>query len=519
MLIVTPAQMGLIDKTTIEETGIPGIVLMENAAINVVREIVEKLKKVKSRNFFVFAGKGNNGGDAFAVARHLYNMGAGVSVYLTADKNKIKGNAKTNLDILVNMGIKLFELSGKDELKELNNRIGESDAVIDGIFGTGLKGAVRGIAVEVIDIINRKKKFTLSIDIPSGVNGGTGEVEGTCIKADKTVTFGLPKFGLILHPGCEYTGELVVADIGFPEKVIEKFDINTMHIDEKYAARLIPERRRKSNKGDYGKILVISGSKGMTGAGCLTAGAALRSGAGLVYLAVPASLVPIYGGNIMEAVVIPLEDTNRGSLSKQCLGRLDDCIKKADVAAVGPGLSTDTDIKDIVFHVIDNIDVPAVFDADALNAISSNPSVLGKLENDAVLTPHPGEMARLMGTSIEKVQSDRVGAAEEFAKKWNVYVVLKGSVTVIAYPDGKIFLNTTGNSGMATGGSGDVLTGIIAALMGQGLNAGDAATAGVYLHGLAGDRSADIKGEHSIIAGDLIKQLPNAFKTLSGNLK
>lgn len=514
MKVVTPKQMNEIDNITINRLGIPGIVLMENAAIKVVDEIIKYLGEVLNKEILVFAGKGNNGGDAFAVARHLYNKGARVSVYITAEKKEISGDSRINLDIIEKMGIENSELCEKIEVASLSDKLRQCDIIVDGIMGTGLKGNLKGIVKELVEALNRSKKTIISIDIPTGVNGETGEMSEVCIKAAGTVTFGLPKIGLMIHPGCEYTGKLIIADIGLPQSVIDKLDVRTNVIDSDFVSGLIPERQSESNKGDYGRVFIISGSVGMTGAGCLAAGAALRTGAGLVYIGVPSILTSIYDAALIESITIPLEDNNTGYLTKNCMSQINEKIERSSVVAVGPGLSGKDDIMEIVKNIIDNSDKPVIMDADALNALSKDVSALKNLKTEAVVTPHPGEMSRLAGISIEDVQNNRMKVAAEFAQKWKVITVLKGSRTIIALPDGTMYINTTGNSGMATAGSGDVLTGIIAGLIGQGVKPSDAAVAGVYIHGLAGDYAAEIKGEHGVIAGDLIEELPKVIKGL-----
>jgi len=516
MKIVTPAQMSEIDRTCINQYGIPGVVLMENAALRVVDEVIGTIGPVCGKNILIFAGKGNNGGDALAVARHLYNKGAAVKVYITAHKKEISGDAAINLNILEKSGVEPRELTGEWQPDAVEADLSEADLVIDGIFGTGLRGEVKGIAAEVIRLVNNSRKTVISIDIPSGVSGETGKVLGTCIKAFKTVTFGLPKIGLTIHPGCEFAGQLVVADIGIPGKVIEHFDIKTKVTDVVMVSKLIPPRHSESNKGDYGRVFLISGSTGMTGSGCLAAEAALRTGAGLVYLGVPSALAPVYGAAIREPVIIPLEDGGTGYLSKTSIPGLLQNLKGKDVIAVGPGLSMREGIAEVVAEIIKSSEVPLVLDADALNAISKDTSILRHLRTGAVITPHPGEMARLVGTSVSDIQSNRIGWAKEFSGRWNVITVLKGAKTVVAKPDGTVYINPTGNSGMATGGSGDVLTGVIAGLAAQGAKPEDAAVAGVYLHGLAGDMAAKKKGEYGLVAGDIVDELPGVIREMVG---
>lgn len=514
MKIVKPEQMGEIDKFTINEIGIPGIVLMENAAVAVVNEILGMLPDLCGKRVVVLAGKGNNGGDALAVARHLYNKGIDIKTYLLAKKDEIKGDAATNLKILDNMGVGVIEFVSEEQFPEFENVLLRSDLVVDGIFGTGLKGIVKGIPARLIDIVNSSSKKVVSIDIPSGINGENGRVMGCCIRASRTVTLALPKIGLLVHPGCEYTGNITVADIGIPQKAIDNFGINTFILSRHEVSSMIPVRNRDANKGSFGRVFIISGSTGMTGAGCLTAKAARRSGAGLVYLGVPLGLWHIYASSTTEAITVPLDDDGTGRLSHSLIDKIDTFIQKKDVIAMGPGLSVNNAIIKIVESIIEKAQVPLVIDADALNAISTDVSVLKKLKVPAVITPHPGEMSRLTGIDIADIQKNRLEVAREFAAKWNVVTVLKGSKTVVANPDGTLFLNTTGNPGMATAGSGDVLTGIIAGLIGQGMKAEDAAVAGVYLHGFAGDEACSKKGECGMIAGDIIEELPGVLKSL-----
>lgn len=515
MIAVTPTQMGEIDKFAITEIGIPGMVLMENAGICVLREIEKDIDCIKGKTICILAGKGNNGGDAFVIARHLYNRGAKVLVFILAKKADIKGDAKTNLDILNKVGIKSIEILEERDLDHSKKYISNCDMIVDGIFGTGIKGNIPYLISETINFINEKNIPVISVDIPSGIDGETGKILGTCFKAYKTVTFSYAKTGLFVHPAVEYTGEIVVADIGIPKNVLDKFDIKNHIIDESMVKDIIPKRHSDSNKGSYGKLLLLTGSKGMTGAGCLAGKAALRSGLGLLYLAVPASLTNVYDSNLIESVTLPLED-DFGYLTKGCIKNLEDYmydIDDIDAIALGPGLSTKGDVGDVVYSIIEKAKVPLIIDADGINVLSKNIEVLNKCNVPVVLTPHPGEMARLLNISIKEVQENRIDIACDFSKKWNVITVLKGSKTIIALPDGKKFINTTGNSGMATGGTGDVLTGIIASFICQGVQAYKSVILGVYLHGLCGDNIAKIKGEHGVIASDLIEEIPYVIKS------
>ena len=488
---------------------------MEKAALKVVEEAAAASGGCTAgRSILLLAGKGNNGGDAFAAARLLASRGAKISMYVLASKAEIGGDAAINLNRLEKAGLQVSEVLEGRQLGHFKDALAASDMVIDGIFGTGFKGKPEGYAKAVIEAVNLAGKPVISIDIPSGVNGETGEVPGVCIKAEATVAFCLPKIGLAVHPGCEYAGKLIVADIGIPSAAIERAGINSYVIDRELAAGLLPRRSKDSSKGDYGKVFVITGSTGMTGSGCLCAGAAMRSGAGLVYVGVPSSLSAVYASKLTEPIIIPLQDAGNGSLSGSGSARILEAMGRMDVAAVGPGLSVNNEIFGVVKDIIKESRIPLVLDADALNAVAMDVSVLKELKTQAVITPHPGEMARLTGLSIKEVQGNRLKTAGEFAVNWGVTVVLKGSRTVVAIPDGSLYVNTCGNPGMATAGAGDVLTGIIAAFAGQGLSPDKAAVAGVYVHGLAGDAAADRKGMLGMIAGDIIEELPFVLKRL-----
>jgi len=517
MLVVTPDEMKIIDKTAIDEFGIPGIVLMENAALGVVREIVKILGDIPGKKAIVLAGKGNNGGDAFAVARHLFNMGANVSVHVLAKLADVKGDAKINLDILLKMGIEVNEITEGQHIAVVEEKLKFSDIVIDGLLGTGLKGEVTGVMAGVIDAVNKSCVPVVAVDIPSGVDGETGKVSAKCIKAKTTVTFAFPKIGQLVHPGCEYVGKLEIVDISIPSAAVKETEIKKYLIDSGLVSQLIPKREANTNKGTYGKVLVVAGSRGMTGAACLTGSAALRAGSGLVYMAAPLSLLPIYAGALVEALTIPLEDENKGYITKESVHKILMQLEKVDVAAVGPGLSTGDETKEVVYSIVKNSKVPIVLDADGINILAEDLSILKERKAQMVITPHPGEMARLLGTTVKEIQEDRINIARSFSKEWGVTTVLKGSRTIIASPEGEIYINTTGNAGMATGGSGDVLTGIIASFIGQGLKPLDAAVAGVYLHGVCGDNIAQRNGAHGLIAGDLAREIPKVIFEIDGS--
>lgn len=516
MKLVTPEQMKGMDSSAIKDYGIPGILLMENAASAVVQQAWSMLGGCSGVSVIAVAGTGNNGGDAFAAARLLHCKGASVKVYLVGRRESVKGDALANLEMLDRIGIMVNELREASEkgLADLRNSIADAHLVIDGIFGTGLSRDITGLAADVIRLINDSEKQVLSIDIPSGIDGTDGSIKGICIKADTTVTFCMAKTGLVLNPGCEYTGKLIVADIGIPPCVKDRINADLEVLETGTAAACVPKRFNNSNKGDYGRALIITGSTGMTGSGCLAAEAAFRSGAGLTYVGVPESLSAIYGASLTEPIILPLADNGSGTLSRKCTGDIIDRIGRMNVVAIGPGLTCTEEIKEIVEKVLCECGVPLVIDADALNCISDNTEILKRLKASAVITPHPGEMSRLTGLGIKDIQADRLGTARKFAAEFGVIVVLKGNRTVVALPDGRTFINPTGNPGMASAGAGDVLCGIITGLAAQGAPLEKAACAGVFLHGLAGDLAAGELGMHSLIAGDIIRYLPNAFKSI-----
>ncbi len=512
MKAVTGKDMGKVDKYCIENMGMPGIVLMENAALKVVKHVNLYLEKKHCLpiHTVIIAGKGNNAGDAFAVARHLWVEGKKIEMYCLFEKESFAGDAKINFDILEAMGVPVKYLGVNSSTEELSNDIEKAELVLDGIFGTGFRGEIQGTIKQVADIVNKYSRHTISIDIASGIDSATGRTSEACIKADKTVTFQLPKIGQLVYPGADYTGELVVESIGMPEQALESIRETTTWVDRGFVKSLIPSRKAEYNKGNCGKVAVISGSTGMAGSGCLTAKACLRTGSGLVYMAVPSNLINICQTVVPEAVVINLADS-RDIISEENLNEIIELLKKCDVAAIGPGISTEKSLYNIIKRLAETTDLPIILDADALNIISQNTELFGVFKNQVVVTPHPGEMARLTGLSISYIQDNRIEVAKKFAALWGVTVVLKGARTVVADKKGHVYINSTGNAGMATAGSGDSLTGIIASLVGQGAESANAAIAGVYLHGLAGDIAARWKGEYGLNAMDIVENIPNAI--------
>jgi len=512
MKLLTPQQMKAIDESAINDIGIPGIVLMENAAIQTVMKASQMIGDKKDPAITVVAGAGNNGGDAFAVTRHLLAMGYAVSVFCMSDIGELKGDAYTNVRILLNMGMDIQVIDDAVGLERLKKSCRESDLVIDGLLGTGLNRDVEGIMAAVMDVINDHAPLILSIDIASGVDGLTGRVRGNCIRADATVTFYLPKLGMALYPGAGYMGELTVADIGIPYELAANLD--TPLLTEKYdIKRILPVRPMDGHKGTFGKPLIISGSRGMTGAAYLSALAAYRTGSGLVRMIVPDNCLETLSAMLPEAVISGLSQQSDRERSYI----LDKLISEADAVLIGPGLSRTNETMLLMESVAEICDKPLVLDADALNLVSENRALLEKLRCEAIITPHPAEMSRLTGLSTAGVQDDRIGIAKKFADEFGLTVVLKGAGTVIASNDGRTAINPTGNHGMATAGSGDVLAGVIVSLLGQGLPPYEAAVAGVYIHGLAGDLAAADIGAAGVMATDIANNISKAISNILDN--
>ncbi|AEF93381.1 YjeF-related protein [Desulfotomaculum nigrificans CO-1-SRB] len=517
MRVVTAAEMRQIDQTAIKQHGIPGIVLMENAGLRVVEVIEGILGDVRDQVFSIIVGKGNNGGDGLVVARHLLNRGAQVKVLLMADPADFQGDARVNLNIWQNMGQPVYQVNQVNGINIIKVALLNTSMVIDALYGTGFHGVVNEKVGRIIELINDSHIPVVAVDIPSGLEADTGQVNGPCIKADHTVTFGLPKIGLVVEPGASYTGQLHIVDISLPRALTEAGHLQKYLLTGETVARWLPPRQSTGHKGTYGRVLVVAGSRGMVGAARLTTRGTLRAGAGLVTLALPAGLQPVAAASLDEAMSLALPETPEGTLAIGAAGVILETCRQVDVLALGPGLSTHPETAAMVKSLLPELEVPTVLDADALNALVGDVDMLGEAKAPLIITPHPGEMARLLDLQVAEVQENRIDLALAAARKWRVVVVLKGARTIVASPNGNIYINPTGNPGMATGGSGDALTGIIAGLLGQGLNPEQAAAAGVYLHGRAGDLAAEQLGQVSLLAGDIISFLPDVFKELENS--
>ncbi|MBI5050978.1 MAG: NAD(P)H-hydrate dehydratase [Nitrospirae bacterium] len=530
--VATAKEMQEIDRLTIEKYGITGTVLMERAGLAVVKRINElffqttvnrQLSTVNCQpsTVLILCGGGNNGGDGLVVARILHEQGKDVTVFLSAKPEELKGDVKINYHTAKNFGVKIYPIN--KFLTSHFSLLTSHFIIVDALLGTGLNKDVKSPLKEVIEKANKLKCTVVSVDIPSGISSDTGQIMGCAVKAEYTVTFGLPKRGHLLYPGAEYTGKLFIEDIGFPKKLLEVKSLNICLFQKKDALSLLPERPRYSHKGTYGHVLLIAGSKGKTGAAFMAAKACLRTGAGLVTIGAPESLVNIFQSRVTEEMVLPLPDKGNGTLSYNAADLiLNFARQKADVLAIGPGLSTDDEISRLVNLLTTKSGVPIVIDADGINAIAGHADIFKKSKMPIILTPHPGEMARLINSeqltvNSEQIEKDRINTALSFSKRTKTYLVLKGVPTITASPDGSAFINTTGNPGMATAGTGDVLTGIISALLAQRLEPQNAALLGVYMHGFIGDIAAETKGEHSLIASDIINLIPEVFKLIKSS--
>ncbi|NLJ41462.1 MAG: NAD(P)H-hydrate dehydratase [Clostridiales bacterium] len=515
MYVVTPEEIRAIDHRAINKFMIPSIVLMENASIRTL-DVIEMEYPYLGRGskILILAGAGNNGGDGLALSRHFLLKGFSVITALCAPEERFAGDAKINLDIYRKLGGTLISLIDENHLEYLDECIGEAELIVDGIFGTGLSRDIEGVILKAIDMINTSSKPVVAVDIPTGINGEDGKVMGAGIRANHTVTFGYPKRGQLLYPGRNYTGKLHTVLISLPEDSAKALGVKTFVLDDDEIGHRLKERPKEGHKGTFGKVGVIAGSLGMAGAARLTSIAALRGGAGLVTLGCPDRLWPIFQTGIAEVMVSPLEDGGTGHLTKDAIPALNDFIEGKDVLAIGPGLGSKSDGFTILEYILGKISIPIVMDADALNHISKDINLLSNYKGSIVITPHPGEMARLTGKNVEKILQSPIESATEFARKTGTVVLLKGGTSVIAHPDGEVYLNTSGNSGMGTAGSGDVLTGLIAALVAQGYSVFEAAVYGCYIHGRAGDYAKRELGEIGMVAGDILDKLPMVFKDL-----
>lgn len=514
MKLLTADQMQAVDRQAIEGIGIPGVVLMENAGRCVADEISRRFSSAGSSSALVLSGKGQNGGDGYVIARCLLDKGWFVHTVVLAERGAVTGDAAVNLLALEKCGGMVSFVTDEEKLTSVLSAAGVSDVLVDALLGTGLAKNVEGLYKRTIEWVNIQPLPVVSVDVPSGVDASSGCILGAAVIATLTVTFAFAKVGLASYPGAAHVGELLVTDIGIPAPVARLAPNDCLLIDKKEASRLLPLRSPDGHKGTFGHLLVLAGSTGKSGAAIMAAESGLRSGAGLVTLACPLNVQPSVAARVTEVMTVPLVDCN-GEVSLQALGGLIQQVQDKQALAIGPGMGVGDEVCELVRQLLQKTDVPVVIDADGLTALCSQLHLFEQQANrQVVLTPHPGEMARLTGLSTTEIQANRFHVARDFAVQHGVVLVLKGARTLIASPDGKVCVNTSGHAGLASGGMGDVLTGVVGGLLAQGMSAFAAATLGVYLHGLAADQLLPRFGTAGLLATDIMCELPAARQAL-----
>jgi ADP-dependent NAD(P)H-hydrate dehydratase / NAD(P)H-hydrate epimerase len=504
MKVSTVNQMRNLDEGAMEKFAISQDILMENAG-QAVYFVILKEFGIRNRKFAVFCGAGNNGGDGMVVARKIHSSGGQAKVFLLGDETKFKGAARRNFDIGSRIDL---EISRVSSVESVRSAVLDSNAIVDAIFGTGLTREVDGTYKDAIQLINESNKTVFSVDIPSGINGDTGEVMGTAVKADYTVTFGLPKIGNMLYPGYDHCGKLYVSHISFPPVF---YNSDTMKLEINTPIEL-PRRDRSAHKGDFGEVLFIAGASGYLGAPYFSALSFLKAGGGYSRLAAPTSIASFLGSKGSEIVFVPQKETPTGSVA---LENKDDLLKLSqavDMVIIGPGLSLNEETQGLVRELALGLEKPLLIDGDGITAISKDIDIIRRRRSDTILTPHMGEMSRITGKGIDELSRHKIDILQHTARELNAIIVLKGAHSLIGYPDETVFINTSGNPGMATAGSGDVLTGTIAAMFGLGLPIKDAVRMGVFIHGFSGDLAAKDKGDDGITAQDILDYLPHAMK-------
>ncbi len=506
MKISTVDQMRAMDQAAIRMYGIADELLMENAGGAAARVWLHEMGG-PSRNVLILCGGGNNGGDGLVVARHLRSAGAAVRVRVYGDPERYAGAAKLNWSIAQKLGVDI-SLSG--EIDGLDKDLAWAGGVVDALLGTGITREVEGLFAEVIERVKRSGLPVLSIDIPSGVNGNTGRVMGTAVQADYTVSFGLPKIGNLLYPGFELGGKLFVSHISFPPALTEDEALQI----EVNAPLALPKRNVAGHKGSFGQALFIAGAAAYYGAPYYAAMSFLKAGGGYARLATPRSLAPVLASHGGEIVYLPQRETEAGSLALSNQADLLNIIEKMDFVVMGPGLSLQEETQQLARELAAKIEKPLLVDGDGLTAVHQEPDCLRRRSAPTVLTPHLGEMAKLTGRSVPEIEADPITTLRAVCRDLRAMVVMKGAHSLIGCPDGRVYVNLSGNSGMATAGSGDVLTGSIAAMAGLGLPVEEAVRMGVFVHGLAGDRAAAFIGEDGMTASDVLAYLPEAVRLL-----
>lgn len=510
MKVALAKQMHEIDDAAINDLGLPELALMESAGHRVAQATKNYFAEVDKKSICILAGSGNNGGDALAAARYLSNMGARIKIFLVGNKNHRTDSLNVQMRVLRGMGVEIQQLESDRAWERLQVTLRFSDVIIDGILGTGFFGELRPSALRLIRLVNSLSKPIISIDIPSGVESDTGVVGDAAINASCTVALGLPKIGHFICPGANHVGKLVIDDIGLPQKLLNE-DIHQTLLDDELAKTFLPARAKDAYKGSVGKILVVAGSRGMTGAACLSSLSALKAGAGLVTLAVPDSLNEVYEIKLTEVMTAPLPEVKTGIIGgDKAVNAILDLADKFDAILIGPGLGREKETLELVKKIVGTVDKPLILDADAIFAYNGKAEELKICKQIPIITPHLGELGALLGTTVAELRKSLVENVRKAAQDFRAIIVAKSECTVIAYPNGEVFISPIGNSAMATAGSGDVLAGTIAGLTKQ---TPFAPLAGVYLHGTAGNISASTKCE-GITASDIMENLPIAIHKL-----
>ncbi|MFO7839106.1 MAG: NAD(P)H-hydrate dehydratase [Desulfosalsimonadaceae bacterium] len=515
MIVVTADEMRTMDRQTIESFGLPGRILMENAGRGAARVLMQHFPELCRSSVAVAAGRGNNGGDGFVIARYLFQYGFDVKVYLLSESGKLSGDAATNFNLLGPLGVPVAEIPDESAFESLRSEMAQKSLWVDAILGTGLKSDVKGYFRTVIEFLNQLSQPVFAVDIPSGLHADTGRPCGTCIKANATATFAFAKTGHVQEPGASCTGALHVIDIGIPPLIDRQTDPHQHLLDLPYLQRSLPPRPADMHKGGAGHVLVAAGSPGKTGAAAMTATSAMRAGAGLVTLAVAKSLMDRVEPQVLEAMTTGLMENENQGLGEAAAEQVLKLLSDKNCLAVGPGIGEEPETCRVLHRLIQESPVPVVVDADGINNLAQEPQVLINTHAPVILTPHPGEMARLLGVTAADVQADRIGCARNFAESYSTYVILKGARTVIAKPDGRVYINPTGNPGMASGGMGDVLTGLVSGFLAQGLLTEQAACAAAFIHGAAADAVQAASGPFGYLASDVMEQVPKTIREVT----
>lgn len=511
--LVTAEEMARIDARAIEQMGIPSACLMETAGGQMAERIWERYGKPGLR-VAILAGKGNNGGDGFVIARFLANWGADVRVFTLFPAGEVSGEPQVFMEILRKMAVPIRSATDSEGIRQMMAEIAETDLVVDAILGTGFRPPVRGHIADALESLALLDVPIASVDFPSGLDATTGAVEGPHVRADLTLTPGALKRGHFLYPAAEFVGDVECLDIGIPAVCFEGEAVEVRLTEAVDVAGMLPVRRSDAHKGDAGHLLIVAGAAGMAGAALMSAMAALRAGAGRVTLAVPENIAYSVDSGPLEVMAIPLPATAAGTVGEDAFAVILEHVENMNALVVGPGLSTHPRAVELVQLMIQHIEKPMILDADALNALSQDLTILKGTRAELLLTPHPGEMGRLAGVSVKEIQADRVALPLEFAARHQLHIALKGAGTIIGTPGGSAWMNPTGNAAMASAGMGDILAGVVGGLLSQSLSPEEALVAGAYLHGLAGDIAAHQVGGIGLTATDLLPALPLARQRL-----